>query len=72
MPDGREALREITVIRKPSIIISDIMMHDMNGYELYDRLLRLDEFADIPFVFLTAKNSKKDRLKWLGQGDDTS
>ncbi len=65
---GQHALQKIALIPRPSIIISDIAMPGMSGHELYDALMKDDEYADIPFVFLTAKTSKKDRLAGLKQG----
>jgi two-component system sensor histidine kinase ChiS len=66
--DGRHALRKIPTIPKPSIIVSDIVMGEVGGYELYQRLMKDKCFADIPFVFLTAKASKCEKLKGLRMG----
>lgn len=48
---------------KPDLVISDIMMQDLDGYDLI-QLLRLDDrFAHIPVIFLSAKGMTIDRIK---------
>ena len=39
----------------PDIIIADIMMPQMDGYTLYDRVRSHPDWVPIPFIFLTAK-----------------
>src|SRR5665648_161145 len=39
---------------KPDIIISDIMMPEMDGFTFLHKLKQYDEFKDIPFVYYTA------------------
>jgi DNA-binding response OmpR family regulator len=65
---GREALVKIKNIPRPDMIISDIMMDDMDGYELYDRLLEDDDYQAIPLIFMTALTSLTDKLKGLEKG----
>lgn len=48
---------------KPDLIISDVMMPEMDGFEFRKRLLEYDELKSIPFVFLTAKGSEDDVLQ---------
>ena len=54
----------------PSLIISDIMMPKLNGYELLEDLQKNDETASIPFLFLSAKIDKKDIRKGMNLGAD--
>jgi len=44
------------------LIILDVMMPDMNGYEVLERLLRLPEALNIPVIFLSAKYKDSDRI----------
>ncbi len=60
--NGVEALSVLTSIT-PSLILSDIMMPQMDGYELRKRLLAREEFRLIPFIFLSAKGERDDVVR---------
>lgn len=66
--NGKEALEKIRTIPRPKIIVSDIMMDEMDGYEFYYQLSKDDRFKGIPFIFLTAKTSIQDKLAGLKAG----
>jgi signal transduction histidine kinase len=55
----------------PHLIISDIMMPRMDGYQFYAAVRARPEWLDVPFIFLTAKGDKYDvrRGKELGADD---
>ena len=55
----------------PEVIISDIMMPNMNGYELFKAVSKHPQLNHIPFLFLTAKSTPEEvRLgKLLGVDD---
>jgi len=53
----------------PDLIILDIMMEGMDGYEFCRKLRSSDKFSDIPVIFLSAKSDEFDRVLELG-GDD--
>jgi two-component system sensor histidine kinase/response regulator len=55
---------------KPDLIICDIMMPDLDGYGVYDRLQENPTTALIPFVFLTAKADRADQRRGMGLGAD--
>lgn len=59
---GREALN---ILRKETVdlLIIDIMMHDMNGYEFVNKLEKKAKIGHIPFIFLTAKGMTEDRIR---------
>nr|YP_010155949.1 hypothetical protein K4Y23_pgp115 [Cumathamnion serrulatum]QQY85319.1 hypothetical protein [Cumathamnion serrulatum] len=53
---------------RPDLIISDIMMKQLDGYDLI-KLLKLDSLLiDIPIIFLTAKGMTLDRIKGYNLG----
>ncbi len=51
-----------TLEEKPDLIISDIMMPEVDGFAFRKMLLSNPEVANIPFVFLTAKGTEEDIL----------
>jgi len=53
---------------KPDLIILDINMPDMDGYELLEIIKGKEEFADVPVVFLTAENDEESEAKGLRLG----
>jgi signal transduction histidine kinase/DNA-binding response OmpR family regulator len=67
--NGREALDRLAS-DKPDLIISDVMMPEMNGYELLSILKGDDNMKGIPVIMLTARASEEDRLSGLSLGVD--
>jgi len=55
---------------KPNIIICDIMMHGLNGYDVLEHLSKDKKTASIPFIFLTAKTERIDVRKGMALGAD--
>ena len=53
--NGIEALQLLAKVQ-PDIIVSDIMMPDMDGYELCQNIKNNIEYCHIPFILLTARN----------------
>lgn len=67
--DGREALSKAKG-EKPDLIILDIMLPFLDGYEIC-RLLKFDsKFKDIPIIMLTSKVSENDRKTGMEVGAD--
>ncbi len=66
--NGTEALELLDTIQPPDVIISDIMMDEMDGYELFDALDDNENFRDIPFIFVTARSQSHDRIEGLNRG----
>lgn len=54
----------------PDLIICDIMMPEMDGYEVLKHLTTNPKTSSIPFIFLTAKSEKSDFRKGMGMGAD--
>jgi DNA-binding response OmpR family regulator len=66
--NGKEALECVFNKRLPDLIILDIMMPKMDGYEVIRQLRESDATKHIPIIFLTAKSQKKDVLKGIELG----
>lgn len=65
--DGEEAL-EKAVAERPDLILMDIAIPKIDGYEVTRRLKSKEEFKDIPIVALTAHAMRGDREKALEAG----
>jgi DNA-binding response OmpR family regulator len=65
--NGKEALEKIAE-QLPDLIISDIMMPEMDGYELYQKLQKNPKTNQIPFIFLSSRSDPTDQLKGLRMG----
>lgn len=56
--DGQAALKVLHVMDSPpDIIVSDLIMPNMDGYALLDAVRAYNEWTEIPFIFLTARDS---------------
>ena len=67
--NGEEALK-LMADRKFDIIVTDIMMPVMDGYELCSKIKGDPDTSNIPVVFLTAKNDLESKLKALKCGGE--
>ncbi len=65
---GGVGLRLAVQPQKPSLILLDIMMQDMNGHEVLHYLRHNPETRDIPVIFLTAKDSDEDEERAFNAG----
>ena len=65
--DGEEAI-EKAVSEKPDLILLDISLPKLDGYEVAKRLKNMEEFKDIPIVAFTAHAMKGDREKVIAAG----
>jgi diguanylate cyclase (GGDEF)-like protein len=66
---GTEALESIKA-KRPDLIISDVMMPEMDGHELCRIVRDSPATSSIPFFFLTAKGQLSDRIEGLRTGAD--
>lgn len=67
--DGVEALEKAADVR-PDIILLDVMMPGMNGYEVCKRLKNDPELDHIPVVMVTALDASRDRIRGIEAGAD--
>lgn len=66
---GNEAIK-LAVEQQPMVIILDIMLPDMNGYDVCRHLRSDPRTKNIPIIFLTQKDDRRDRLDGLELGAD--
>jgi DNA-binding response OmpR family regulator len=66
-PRGRLAVAAAQQ-RPPDLILLDINMPEMNGYEVCARLKELDGLREVPVIFLSALNETSDKLKAFESG----
>ncbi len=67
VPDGRLALSAARA-RPPQLILLDIMMPDLDGYAVCERLKADDRTADIPVIFVSAKSETLDKVRAFSLG----
>ena len=66
--NGKEAIERI--IEKPDLIVLDVMMPGLNGYEVCEKIRTDEKYKNIPILFLTAKSSEQDEVHGLDIGAD--
>ncbi|UCH65705.1 MAG: response regulator transcription factor [Ignavibacterium sp.] len=64
--NGFEALEKLS--ENPQLIILDIMMPHLDGFEVYEKIRQKDDFKEVPIIFLTAKSGETDEIKGLELG----
>jgi putative two-component system response regulator len=69
-PNGKQAL-DLFVAVKPDLVVSDIMMPEMDGYELLESVRSTPQGVTVPFLFLSARTERNDvsRARLLGVDD---
>src|SRR5690242_461196 len=68
-PRGGDAL-SITRKQLPNLIMLDIMLPDMNGYDVCRELRTTTRTSHIPIIFLTQKDERSDKIAGLELGAD--
>jgi adenylate cyclase len=67
-PSGKEALKIVMSESPPDMVLLDIMMPDMDGYEVLRRIRQHPPTANIPVIFLTALASQQDERLGMDLG----
>ncbi|MEK7991569.1 MAG: hybrid sensor histidine kinase/response regulator [Thiotrichaceae bacterium] len=65
--DGEDALNQVS-LAKPDLILLDVMMPKLDGFETCRRLKANDETKDIPVIFMTALTETVDKVKGFDAG----
>jgi len=55
---------------KPDLIVCDVMMPEMDGFETLKNIRSINEISNTPFIFLTAKTEKRDFREGMNSGAD--
>ncbi len=67
--DGIKGL-ELAMEHLPDLILCDIMMPELDGYEVLSTIKKNDATSTIPFIFLTARTEKEDMRQGMELGAD--
>jgi CheY-like chemotaxis protein len=65
--NGFEAI-EIARTRRPDLILMDVMMPKMNGFEACEKLKSIPETARIPIIMLTARGEQDNQVRGVSLG----
>jgi DNA-binding response OmpR family regulator len=68
-PNGADALKKL-MIDRPDLLITDIMMPEMDGFELVSSLRGDEQLADLPVIMLTARATDSDIAQGYTSGTD--
>jgi len=66
-PTGREGV-SLAALRKPDVVLLDLMLPDINGYQVCEEIRRRDPF--MPIIMLTARSQETDKIRGLDAGAD--
>lgn len=67
---GREALKRLEKGEQPSLIVTDVNMPEMDGYELVKAIRSNESLKSVPIIVLSNIESSADRIKLLEMGAD--
>jgi DNA-binding response OmpR family regulator len=67
--NGHQALEKAASFR-PDIMVLDVMMPGLDGFEVARRLRNMPDFEDLRIIFLTAKGTINDRMQGYSSGGE--
>jgi len=59
---GRDALAYLRKGLVPNLILLDVLMPDMDGWEVYNKLKNIEQLNGVPVAFLTSLDGEKEKL----------
>jgi CheY-like chemotaxis protein len=66
--NGREAIEKLKAAKHIDLVLMDIMMPEMDGFEAIRKIRQMNRFEEIPIIALTAKAMTADREKTIAAG----
>ncbi len=66
--NGKDAIEKMK--EKPDLVVLDVMMPNLDGYEVCEKIRSKKVYKDIPILFLTAKSSEQEEVHGLNIGAD--
>jgi signal transduction histidine kinase/DNA-binding NarL/FixJ family response regulator len=66
--NGREALDRLRDLPGLDCILTDVMMDEMDGYQFHEAVSRLEQWKTVPFIFLTARTVREEKIETLYRG----
>ncbi len=66
---GDDALRQL-MRERPDLLVTDVMMPGLDGYDLVDQLRRDESLCDLPVIMVTARTADEDISKGFSSGTD--
>ena len=66
---GDDALRQL-MLDRPDLLVTDVMMPGLDGYDLVDQLRRDEKLCDLPVIMVTARTADEDISKGFSSGID--
>jgi DNA-binding response OmpR family regulator len=67
-PDGRAAQRLVASLAPPSVVLLDVMLPYLDGYQLLAEMRGRSGWERLPIIMLTAKSQEKDVVRALDAG----
>jgi len=68
--DGRQAAERIASDTPPAMVILDVMLPFVDGFELIEQIRQQDSWKKVPIIMLTAKTREEDIVRALDSGAD--